>query len=1134
MYWKELGMTCGLKALFQGTHCRFASFLLVLACSLWPMAGGLYAQTELGSEDDLTVLGVNGTADDPDVEVKGFSVFGATQAAYTGAVVGPGNVVVNGVLAVSSGAYVVGNSTFTGDVSAARYQINGSTVVAILPGTGSLGVGLNAGRYNTGVYNTFVGNEAGRINTTGGSNSFVGYQAGYYNVSGANNTFMGLNAGYTNTASGNSFVGALAGQDNSTGGSGSFMGVSAGQYNTTGTENSLFGSSAGLYNTVGSANSVFGTSAGGAGGAGGSFSGSTIMGAQAGYKLTTGNSNIFVGWKAGYNVTTGTGNIVIGYDKDTSAAGANSQLNIGGLLYGNLSARTIGISTRAPQAALDVVSTGTTVNDYAQIWRAADGTIVSSMTATGVLYGTVAAGDDLGDHTATQDLDLAQHSAVNVASITMTGDGLRIVTDLTSSSNGIFVSTSGAIRTIGLGNGTALPNARGIGAVDLQSYRVESASVASGAYAVIAGGANNAATALYAAVLGGAANAASGSRSVVAGGETNSALSSWGVVSGGKGNTVAGNYGAVFGGWLNYAGTFGTVAGGNLNYASGLYSIVAGGRWNTAQGANSFAAGSASSSTAAGTFTWSDSELIPNVNSVADRTVFKNRGGFLITGSTNPVMTGTLDRGMLVTGDGLVGIATAAPQAALDIVSTGTTVNDYAQIWRAADGTIVSSMTATGVLYGTVGAGDDLGDHAATQDLDLAQHSAVNVASVTMIGDGLRIGTDLASSASGLFISTSGAIMTIGPGNGTELPGARGFGAVDLQTYRVNSSSVASGLYSVIGGGWSNTASSVYTSVGGGSGNIASGKYATVGGGWNNTATGAATSSGMTVSGGFSNLAYGLYSVVAGGGNNIATCSLGNCTVSGGRFNTASGRYSTIPGGTYNTAAGIASFAAGFYSSSTVGGSFTWSDSQGIQNDNNVVDRTVFKNRGGFLITGSTNPVMTGTLDRGMLVTGDGLVGIATAAPQAALDVVSTGTVADQMAQIWRNSAGTVVSSVSATGVMMAAKFVGDGSGLSGVSGSDNLGNHTATQALNMSDKAVDNVSSMTVTGAGVTGADALFNVAGSTLVALNNGNVGIGTNSPSYPLEVKPAGLAGFQVAPQAGYVSLLVNGVEVARLEP
>jgi len=98
---------------YLGAASRFAFsffFILAAACCLLPASS--HAQTELGSEDDLTVLGTNGTALDPDTEIKGFTVFGSTQTSYTGAVVGPGNVVINGVLAVSSGAYFVGNSTF--------------------------------------------------------------------------------------------------------------------------------------------------------------------------------------------------------------------------------------------------------------------------------------------------------------------------------------------------------------------------------------------------------------------------------------------------------------------------------------------------------------------------------------------------------------------------------------------------------------------------------------------------------------------------------------------------------------------------------------------------------------------------------------------------------------------------------------------------------------------------------------------------------------------------------------------------------------------------------------------------------------------------------------------------------------
>ena len=93
----------------------FALRFFLLSLPLFALSLQLRAQTqtELGVADDLSVFGTDGNAADPDVEIKGFTVFGSTQAlGYTGAVVGPGNVVVNGALAVSSGAYFTAVSTF--------------------------------------------------------------------------------------------------------------------------------------------------------------------------------------------------------------------------------------------------------------------------------------------------------------------------------------------------------------------------------------------------------------------------------------------------------------------------------------------------------------------------------------------------------------------------------------------------------------------------------------------------------------------------------------------------------------------------------------------------------------------------------------------------------------------------------------------------------------------------------------------------------------------------------------------------------------------------------------------------------------------------------------------------------------
>ncbi|MCS7000804.1 MAG: hypothetical protein NZ481_08000 [Candidatus Kapabacteria bacterium] len=66
----------------------------------------------------------------------------------------------------------------------------------------------------------------------------------------------------------------------------------------------------------------------------------------------------------------------------------------------------------------------------------------------------------------------------------------------------------------------------------------------------------------------------------------------------------------------------------------------------------------------------------------------------------------------------------------------------------------------------------------------------------------------------------------------------RGHYAVDLQAARDIATQVASGDYSVIGGGKGNTASGEASTVGGGSNNTASGDYSTVGGGFGNTTGG--------------------------------------------------------------------------------------------------------------------------------------------------------------------------------------------------------------------------------------------------------------------------------------------------------
>jgi FtsZ-binding cell division protein ZapB len=133
----------------------------------------------------------------------------------------------------------------------------------------------------------------------------------------------------------------------------------------------------------------------------------------------------------------------------------------------------------------------------------------------------------------------------------------------------------------------------------------------------------------------------------------------------------------------------------------------------------------------------------------------------------------------------------------------------------------------------------------------------------------------------------------------------RGLHAVDLQSARAQATQVASGDYSVIGGGRNNTASSTYATVGGGVNNTASGNRATIGGGRSNTASG----DDATVGGGFLNNASGELATVGGGRSNTASGNL--VTVGGGEGNTASSYAATVGGGGGNTASGLAATVGG-------------------------------------------------------------------------------------------------------------------------------------------------------------------------------------------------------------------------------
>ena len=73
-------------------------------------------------------------------------------------------------------------------------------------------IGNSAGRYNTsGEYNIYIGNQSGNNNTTGYKNVFLGYSAGKSNLTGYHNLLLGYQAGFSNDGPQNVFLGYQAG-----------------------------------------------------------------------------------------------------------------------------------------------------------------------------------------------------------------------------------------------------------------------------------------------------------------------------------------------------------------------------------------------------------------------------------------------------------------------------------------------------------------------------------------------------------------------------------------------------------------------------------------------------------------------------------------------------------------------------------------------------------------------------------------------------------------------------------------------------------------------------------------------------------------------------------------------------------
>jgi hypothetical protein len=498
-------------------------------------------------------------------------------------------------------------------------------------------------------------------------------------------------------------------------------------------------------------------------------------------------------------------------------------------------------------------------------------------------------------------------------------------------------------------------NQRGLHAVDLQSARSVATQVASGDYSVIGGGARNTASGHTATVGGGNQNTASGIVATVCGGWENTASGYIATVGGGRGNTANGYIATVGGGRGNTAsGAFATVGGGENNIASYWYTTVGGGTADTASG---FAAtvGGGRENTASGDYATVGGgyqNTASGVYSAIPGGSYLRVGArsFGFSGQTSAAQTDlSADTNIAAFVDVDMWLysrdRTQASQLRFYEAQAHSSGANYVAL-RAPTGlsanttyTLPADLTTTNTVATGILQTDASGNLSWLNPAALGGGGAgwaLTGNSITSAWNGTSgnfLGT---TNAQPLVIATTNTTtpqpIQIWVGNqetfrfnppGSSAPAwsiqrgggnQRGLHAVDLQSARSAATEVASGDYSVIGGGYRNTASGFVATVGGGNLNTASGAFATVGGGHINTAS----VNHATVGGGFQNTASGNYATVGGGSYNTAsgafatvgggisdTASGSYATVGGGVGNTASGSYATVGGGSYNTASGI-------------------------------------------------------------------------------------------------------------------------------------------------------------------------------------------------------------------------------------
>ena len=222
--------------------------------------------------------------------------------------------------------------------------------------------------HSAGLYNAFVGFQAGKSVTSGVQNAAFGYNALTANTTGSQNTALGKAVLYKNIdGKFNSGSGYQALYNNDHGNYNTASGAYSLFINQSGSENTAVGFSALRVNSSGGLNSAFGENALYNNQIGGY---NTASGVNALFSNTSGSTNIAIGFQAGYHNSVGNNNVYLGSNADgladlsnTVALGANVKaIQSNTIILGT--GQKVGIGTNNPSAKLYVTTQNETTATY--------------------------------------------------------------------------------------------------------------------------------------------------------------------------------------------------------------------------------------------------------------------------------------------------------------------------------------------------------------------------------------------------------------------------------------------------------------------------------------------------------------------------------------------------------------------------------------------------------------------------------------------------------------------------------------------------------------------------------------------------------------------------------------------------